>query len=134
MGETAIAGPSDTEISDDKNFDYTENINTFPDITIEETDNKVTLNLPTEKLAVGSINRKLEFNKVGENYTSSLVLEFDAVSSYELIETIPKSFAASASDLEFSIQPEIIEDDPVVKWFIDRQVSRIEVKAKDRIV
>ena len=35
---------------------------------------------------------------------------------FQIYERIPKEFAENASDLEFSIQPTIIEDDPLIMW------------------
>jgi hypothetical protein len=37
-----------------------------------------------------------------------------------IYETIPKEIAQKASDLEFTVQPQIIEEDPVVLWSVDR--------------
>lgn len=37
----------------------------------------------------------------------------------EIIEEIPKVLATSTSSVMFDVQPEIIEDDPVVKWTVE---------------
>ncbi len=37
-------------------------------------------------------------------------------SNVQIYETIPKEIAQSASTLEFSSEPEIIEDDPIILW------------------
>ncbi len=47
----------------------------------------------------------------------------------DIVEDIPKSFAEDISKIEFSIEPEVLEDDPIVKWNFDSidQGEEVEV-------
>jgi len=66
--------------------------------------------------------RSMEFNKTdSELFEGKIVLRFenkgDTPIEYTHIEEIPKSFAESVDDLEFSVPPdEIIDPDPEVMW------------------
>jgi len=50
----------------------------------------------------------------------------------KIYEIIPKEIAASASELNFSIQPDIIEDDPVVLWNIGRPKGVVTSEEKQK--
>ncbi|MFH1408633.1 MAG: hypothetical protein ABIH34_01890 [Nanoarchaeota archaeon] len=114
--------------------DYKELELEFEEETVDEDNGIITINFPSEEIGGGTIDRKLEFTPGGDDYTQTFVLEFNGVDDYELIEELPKSFAESAKDIEFSIEPEIIDDDPLVKWFIDNQVQKIEMNVKNQVV
>ncbi len=47
----------------------------------------------------------------------------------DIIEEIPKSYAEDISQVEFSIEPEVLEDDPIVKWNFDsiKEGEEVEV-------
>lgn len=61
-----------------------------------------------------------------DNYEKTIVIQNIGDSDQEdikIYESIPKEIAESASDLEFSIEPEIIEDDPLVLWSVDKKLK-----------
>ena len=67
------------------------------------------------------LQKTVEYEKTEAGFMGELTLEFentgDETKTYSHIEIIPKSFAESVDDLEFSIPPdEIISPDPTVRW------------------
>lgn len=54
----------------------------------------------------GNIEKTITLQNLGDQPADNL----------EIYEAIPKEIAPSAKDLTFSVQPQIIEDDPVVLW------------------
>lgn len=67
------------------------------------------------------LKRTLEFEKVGEGAEGKISLQFDDKSNgntnYTHVERIPKEFATSVEELQFSVPPdEIINPDPDVAW------------------
>ena len=65
-----------------------------------------------------TVYRELEFD--GKKLTRNIVIQnLDGVTdSAKIYETIPKEIAASAKDLQFNVEPQVIEDDPVVLWSV----------------
>lgn len=57
---------------------------------------------------------------IGENQLEKNIvlvnLQDQELVETEIYEAIPKELAASVTDLQFSIEPKIIEDDPIVLW------------------
>lgn len=53
------------------------------------------------------------------DFVSKIILSYtaeDDTKSFSIVEQIPKEIASQASLLRFNIDPEIIEEDPIVKW------------------
>ena len=76
------------------------------------------------------LRRNIEYQEADYGYDGRIELRFenkgDEAVEYWHIEEIPKEFAESADDLEFSVPPdEIIDPDPKVKWRVqlDRQTA-----------
>lgn len=73
--------------------------------------------LPIWELNNGTtVYREMEFD--GKKLTVSIVVQGpeDMVEGTKIYEVIPKEIAASAKDLKFNVEPEVVEDDPVVLW------------------
>lgn len=73
--------------------------------------------LPVWELSDGTtVYREMEIGK--GSLTVSLVVQSPASAKEgtKIYQTIPKEIAASAKDLKFSVEPEIVQDDPVVLW------------------
>jgi len=74
-----------------------------------------------------AVYREMEIGK--NSITTSIVVDNlgnTDQTDLKVYETIPKEFAQSASELEFSLEPEIIEDDPVVLWSVERRPVKSE--------
>ena len=88
-----------------------------------------------EDLFLGKTVQYTENNGV---FTGELVLQFENTGNetiaYSHTEILPKSFAETVDDLEFSIPPdEIIYPDPVVRWevgMIEKTIKNIVVSTK----
>ena len=84
------------------------------------------------------LDRTIQYTESEDVFTGELVLEFentgDESTTYSHIEIIPKSFAESVEDLEFSVPPdEIIYPDAVVRWEVDmieKTIEKIVVSTK----
>jgi len=64
-----------------------------------------------------------------EKKTTEFVIEVpEANGTIEIIEEIPKSVAQNVSQISFSVDPEIIEEDPVVKWAFQNVPQKEEKK------
>ena len=64
--------------------------------------------------------KNIELDK--EMYFSKVILSFEIEEigeNFTIIEIIPKDIAISTEELAFNIDPEIIEEDPIVKWNFD---------------
>ncbi|MBN2458413.1 hypothetical protein JXB31_04765 [Candidatus Woesearchaeota archaeon] len=81
-----------------------------------------------EEIRIGEdlyVKRTVELKETGEG---AITLDFSGEGQGEHIEVIPKSFAASASDIDFSEEPdEIINNDPVVRWNLDSAGEKIKL-------
>jgi len=78
------------------------------------------------------LDKTLQYTEDNDVFTGELVLEFentgDEPIAYSHTEIIPKSFAESVDDLEFSVPPdEVIYPDPVVRWEVKIIKDLIEV-------
>ncbi|MBW3015819.1 hypothetical protein KY330_05320 [Candidatus Woesearchaeota archaeon] len=64
----------------------------------------------------------------------TITLEFEGDNQAVYREAIPKSFAEHVDELEFSVQPRVINPDPEVEWDIDikdeKAIIQIKVKGK----
>jgi hypothetical protein len=74
----------------------------------------------------------MELDKTDSGFSGKIILRFentgDKAIEYSHIEVIPKSFAESVDELEFSRPPdEIIEADPVLKYDIKTRKNKREV-------
>ena len=70
------------------------------------------------------LDKTVQYTESEDVFTGELILEFENTGddpiTYSHIEAIPKSFAETVDDLEFSIPPdEIINPDAVVRWEVD---------------
>jgi hypothetical protein len=93
------------------------------DLDNDGSEDKFVYTFETEEVAEDLfLERSLEFDKTGsELFEGKIVLRFenkgDKPIEYSHIEDIPKAFAESVDDLEFSLPPdEIIDPDPKVMW------------------
>ncbi|MFH1669354.1 MAG: putative metal-binding motif-containing protein [Candidatus Woesearchaeota archaeon] len=55
------------------------------------------------------------------------VTPVQGLKNFTIYEEIPKSIAQSAKDIIFSIQPEILEDDPLVAWHFSELTQATEI-------
>jgi len=84
------------------------------------------------------LQRTVEYRDTEAGYMGELILEFEnegqKTKTYSHIEIIPKSFAETFDDLEFSIPPdEVINPDPQLRWDVEVVKGTIEkllIKAK----
>jgi hypothetical protein len=84
------------------------------------------------------LDRTIQYTESEDVFTGELVLEFentgDESTTYSHTEIIPKSFAESVEDLEFSVPPdEIIYPDAVVRWEVEvikKTITKIFVSTK----
>jgi hypothetical protein len=62
--------------------------------------------------------------------TQIVVASLEGDQETTIYEYVPKEIAETASDLEFSIKPEIIEDDPLIMWNLGllRKDKPVEIK------
>lgn len=68
-----------------------------------------------------AVYREINIDSAKDSITKYLVivnLSSEDQKDLKIYEAIPKAVAEHASDLEFNIQPQIIEDDPVMAWEI----------------
>lgn len=84
------------------------------------------------------LDRTIEYETTDEGQMGTIILEFDGdASGYNHMEIIPKSFAYSVKDLEFSVEPTaVLEDDPIVVWEDGalKGIETIKIKAKKAIL
>ena len=94
----------------------------FKQKTSQKTEPKTIDDLPVWLLRDGKVAVYREMEVGGDSVTANVVvsnLGNEDQNDVQIYETIPKEIAQSASTLEFSSEPEIIEDDPVVLWHVD---------------
>jgi hypothetical protein len=134
--EEEMSGYGDLIVGDsDKEF--IENLETF-DLDNDGSDDKYVYKYERIEVAENLfLDKSYEFNNVDSGLSGEIILRFentgDNATEYTHIEVIPKSFAESVDDLEFSVQPdEIIEADPVVKYYIKNILTQIKIKIYDR--
>lgn len=85
------------------------------------------------------MEKTVECTETAEGFDGTIILEFEnkgSADGFTHIESIPKEFAESVDDLEFSVEPSrIIDPDPEVEWglkFEGIRIIGIEVKAKGK--
>jgi hypothetical protein len=110
------------------------NLETF-DFDNDGSEDRIVYTFEPEEVAEDLfLDKSIEVEKApsGSGYSKELILRFentgDGTVEYQHIEYIPKSFAESVNDLEFSRPPDrIIEEDPVLEWVISLPGKAIEV-------
>ncbi len=55
------------------------------------------------------------------------VIPIQGLKNFTIYEEIPKSIAQSTKDIVFSIEPEVLEDDPLVAWHFSELVQPTEI-------
>lgn len=73
--------------------------------------------LPIWELDDGTmVYREMKFD--GKKLTTSIMIQSpeNATEGTKIYEVIPKEIAASAKDVQFSVEPIIIQDDPIILW------------------
>jgi hypothetical protein len=101
-------------------------------------EDKYTLTYESEEVAPGLfLQRKVEYEEVGTELQGTITIEFENKGNtreYTHLEVIPKSFAQSINDIEFSTAPtRIINPYPEVEWKLKIEKNtpkHIEIKAK----
>jgi hypothetical protein len=91
------------------NFGEVKAVNLNPDGSAS----KYVYKLPTEEVAKDLfLDRSIEYNKTNQGYIGTLTLQFrntgQDTKTYSHVERIPKSFAKSVNDLDFSVPPDQI--------------------------
>jgi antitoxin component YwqK of YwqJK toxin-antitoxin module len=99
------------------------NIETF-DFDNDGSEDKYVYSFDREEVAEDLfLDKSMELDKTDSGFSGKIILRFentgDKAIEYSHIEVIPKSFAESVDELEFSRPPDrVIEEDPTVKWVI----------------
>jgi hypothetical protein len=100
-------------------------------------DDKYTLTFEAEQVTDGlTLDKSVEYETTGEGLMGSITLDFestwaDDTRTHTHRETIPKSFAESVADLEFSVQPDrIVNPDPDVEWVIAGINKRLKIDSR----
>ncbi|MBN1175286.1 hypothetical protein JXA48_01445 [Candidatus Woesearchaeota archaeon] len=68
--------------------------------------------------------------KTQEDISTKVVIRVEPIqnqTSIDVVEVIPKEVALSAQDLIYSIQPIILEDDPVIMWHLENVDEPVEL-------
>jgi hypothetical protein len=120
-GKKAEVSDAEKLLLERPEFNFGE-LETF-DLDNDGSDDRYVYTFETEEVAEDLfLDRSLEFNKTAdESFGGKIVLRFeckgDKPIEYSHIEDIPKEFAESIDDLEFSVPPdEIIDPDVIVGW------------------
>ncbi|MBU0569710.1 hypothetical protein KKB40_02930 [Patescibacteria group bacterium] len=74
-----------------------------------------------------TIYREMEVSPTKIKKTILVDIPDDTEEKVQIYEAIPKDVAESASSLSFSVEPEIIEDDPLVLWNLDPEKKKKEL-------
>lgn len=101
------------------------NSSEFPEPMLITTDDSVAYQFQKTQIAPDLfLQKNIELKKSGEG---TIILNFSGDGEGEYIEVIPKTFAVSVADINFSIEPdEIINDDPIVKWKLGKANQKIQ--------
>lgn len=121
--EVALASLSEEELANLIAEEYEFGRFEASDLDNDGTDDKYEYAFASEEVAQDLfLDRSLGYERTGsESFEGKIRLSFehkgDEPIEYSHIEDIPKSFAASVDDIEFSVPPdEVIEADPKVFW------------------
>lgn len=117
-------------MNDAKNVDGYVEVYEFNEPEIIERDDYVEMKFERERVDGVYVEKRVRYY-----YDLSGEIELNLEGEGEFVFTIPKSFALSVSDIDFSVEPdEIINDDPVVKWMVresDKRLKKVVLKVKE---
>jgi len=96
---------------------------------MERMENKNMVKISKMRKLVEILDRETDQETKRTLVTLTVKAEDREMYDVDIVEEIPKSYAEDISMVEFSVEPEILEDDPIIKWNFDSidQGEEVEV-------